>query len=100
MDLAKWWSDWQSADHAVKFDFRASVPDRILVRDFESFNDVGLLNNVLETGDDKAFLEIGCATGDFFRYMRIRHPKVPYNGVDVSRPAIERAKSKYPDGAF
>ena len=100
MDLTKWWADWQNLAHAREFDFRASLPNSILVRDLESFNDVRLLHEVLIGGRQKVFCEVGCATGDFYRYLLLRHPEAKYNGVDVSKPAIERARSKYPNGKF
>jgi hypothetical protein len=101
VDLAKWWSDWQSVDHATKFDFRASVPSRVLVRDFESFSDIQLLKEVLGgTSSSHLLLEVGCATGDFYRYLGIRYPGVRYSGIDVSNPAVTRARSKYPQAQF
>src|SRR2546429_1306148 len=100
MDLAKWWADWQNVDHAKKFDFRASVPNRVLARDFESFNDVRFLSETLAGTQEKLLLEVGCATGDFYRYLKFRHPSVIYRGADVSTPAIDRAKQKSPAGSF
>ncbi len=100
MDASKWWADWQNADHALKFDFRASVPQRVLVRDLESFNDVRLLKESLSPKEETLFLEVGCATGDFYRYLRIQYPRVGYRGLDVSRAAIDRARRKYPEGMF
>jgi hypothetical protein len=98
--LAKWWADWQSTDHAAKFDFRASVPRRVLIRDFESFNDVRLLNEILKTNQNAILLEVGCATGGFYRYIHTRYPKVMYRGVDVSMPAVDHARSNFPDAQF
>ena len=100
MDHTKWWEDWQNPAHAREFDFRAWAPNRILIRDLESFNDVRLLNEALLASPRKHLCEIGCATGDFYRYLLLRHPEVKYNGTDVSKPAIERARSKYPSGHF
>lgn len=43
---------------------------------------------------------MGCATGEFYRYVRIKHPTVRYYGIDVSKPAVALAQAKYPEGAF
>ena len=100
MDASKWWADWQNADHALKFDFRSAVPERILVRDLESFNDVLLLKQSVDANHGKLLLEVGCATGDFYRYTRIKYPRISYCGIDVSRTAVDRARNKYPAGKF
>ena len=97
---AAWYSDWQNAEHARTFDARSRLNDRSLVLNFESFNDVRLLRDSLEPKRRMSLLEVGCATGEFYRYLRIRHPQVRYTGIDVSRPAIVRAKEKYGSGRF
>ena len=93
----KWYADWQHQQHASHFDGRASLPDADLVRNFASFNDVRLLGERLERSRPVSLLEIGCATGEFYRYLKIVHPQVRYYGVDISHAAIARAKEKYPE---
>ena len=99
MELTEWLADWQHRQHAVSFDFRAAMPDGTLIREYDSFNDVGLLNERIR-GGASSVVEIGCATGEFYRYMNRINPSVEYWGVDVSEPALERARSKYPKGRF
>lgn len=96
----KWYADWQHEGHVELFDQRACLSDRDLVRNFESFNDVRLLKARLEETKEISLLEVGCATGEFYRYLRIRSPKVRYTGIDLSEVAIRRAKEKYPEGRF
>jgi SAM-dependent methyltransferase len=99
MGTAEWSSDWQHRQHAVSFDFRAAMPVGTLTREYESFSDVILLKEAIRRGlADVA--EIGCATGEFFRYLRTEYPNVRYRGFDVSEPAIQRALNKYPGGPF
>jgi SAM-dependent methyltransferase len=98
MEVAKWWTDWQHAQHAVSFDFRADMPDGTLIREYEAFNDVTLLNS--RVGSSTSLVEIGCATGEFYRYLRLKHPAVSYTGFDVSKPALDRARQKYPAAKF
>ena len=61
--------------------------------------DVSLLNERV-VPRHTTLLEIGCATGDFARYVRRRHRGIRYYGVDISRPAVARAREKYPGMDF
>jgi SAM-dependent methyltransferase len=99
MGASEWSSDWQHRQHAVSFDFRAAMPIGTLTREYESFSDVSLLKEAIRGGGADV-AEIGCATGEFFRYLRAECPKVRYRGFDVSEPAIRRALDKYPGGPF
>ena len=96
----RWYADWQRAEHARHFDGRAGLPAGILRRNFEAFNDVRLLSGRIDPALPTELLEVGCATGDFYRYLWLRFPRIRYTGLDVSRPAIDRAKGKYPSGRF
>lgn len=96
----KWYVDWQSQQHARIFDGRHLLSPRALVRNFESFHDVRLLRHRLDPRQSVNLLEIGCATGEFYRYLKITSPQVAYYGIDISRPALDMAKQKYPDAHF
>jgi SAM-dependent methyltransferase len=98
--MLDWYGDWQNRDHVRHFDFRSSLDDRNILRNYESLNDVRLLAERIDRTRELRLLEIGCATGEFMRYLRLRFPSIRYYGVDISRPAIERAMEKYPDGRF
>lgn len=91
-----WYRDWQHDQHAVSFDHRSGLDDRNLVRNYEGFNDVRLLREQYDRRRAMTLLEVGCATGEFFRYVRLRYPKAQYYGLDISQPALRRAKAKYP----
>jgi SAM-dependent methyltransferase len=97
----KWYEDWQAQKHVELFDFRSVLSDTDLIRDYERYNDVLLLNERLKkTKRSTALLEVGCATGEFFRYLRLKYPQVGYCGIDISEPALECARSKYPEASF
>lgn len=100
MNKLQWYTDWQSAEHARRFDFGLSLDIKNLQRSYESLNDVHLLNNRIERNQALTLVEVGCATGEFYRYLRIKHPHVNYFGTDISRVAITRAKEKYPQASF
>lgn len=95
-----WYTDWQSAEHARTFDIGPVLDDRNLVRGYEAYNDVRMLVERLDRGSDADLLEIGCATGDFYRYLRLQFPRVRYYGLDISEPAVARARNKFPQGKF
>lgn len=98
---SKWYQDWQAQSHAGLFDARSALPPRSLARNYESFSDVRILGEYLAHGvRGTTLLEVGCATGEFRRYLKLRYPGVAYCGVDISQPAITRAKEKYPEGRF
>lgn len=99
-DSLTWYAPWTTQDHAVQFDFRTQLDDRNAVRLYETLNDVRLLKEYLKQDGSKTLLEVGCATGDFYRYLTLQFPDVRYYGVDVSIPAILRAQAKYPEAHF
>jgi SAM-dependent methyltransferase len=95
-----WYVDWQDSEHARHLDARSTLPSRSLIRNYESFSDVLLLNERLEALRNPTVLEVGCATGEFYRYLRLKTPRASYAGLDISRPAVSRARKKYPQGQF
>ena len=97
---APWYADWQHQEHAKHFDQRSRLSDRGLVRNLESFNDVRLLCDHLREPLAGELLEVGCATGEMYRYLKLTQPAIAYTGLDISESAIERARSKYADANF
>ena len=69
-------------------------------RTYENFNEFRLFEEHRRELTGRTFSDIGCATGDLFRWLRSRHPEFRYHGYDISSSAIERARKKYPEGAF
>lgn len=95
-----WYRDWQHAAHAQSFDARTGLDRRNLIRNLEGFNDVRLLKERCDQRRAFSLLEVGCATGEFSRYLQLCYPRVHYYGIDISDPAVARAKQKYPDRVF
>ena len=97
---------WHSFLHRDTFDFRAHQPLRVLRRDYASLTDILMLNSsirCLRRSMDHALnfralhiLEVGCATGELYRYLSSIHRNIEYTGMDISRSCIERAVQKYP----
>jgi len=87
---------WKSEAHVQLFDIWSRAPLFVLRERYERFNEVKLLNASID-GHKQSFamLEVGCATGEFYRYFASRHPKASYIGCDISGAAIKRAQEKY-----
>src|SRR5438477_8613756 len=51
-----------------------------------------------ETADRVELLDFACGTGELLRHLqRLGRPSVSYQGVDISRSALEFARAKFPD---
>ena len=93
-------SPWQEQEHAVFFDGFWDWSNAAIKRYYESLNDIQMLRRAADRIKGRRLVEIGCATGDLYRYVRRYHPVFDYVGVDISVPAVARARDKYPTGAF
>lgn len=91
---------WCDPKHAEAFDFMHAMPDFILKKHYESFNEGQLLKDFLPLAGKATLYEVGCATGELYRYLRNNRSDLIYQGFDISEPAIQRAKQKYPQGSF
>jgi len=91
---------WQESEHADFFDARATLSARELRRCYESFNEFRLFLDHKGEIEGRLFVEIGCATGELYRYLRQYHPEFHYRGYDISHSAIARARQKFPEGRF
>lgn len=91
---------WKQKTHASFFDANALLTQSMLNKIYETKNEVRLLNRFKSSAGAKTLMEVGCATGEFFRYIRAKHPSFKYVGFDISPPAIEKAKNKYPETPF
>ena len=91
---------WHDPIHADFFDARAHYSLGRLRRIYENFNEFQLFLEYKGEIQGREFVEIGCATGELYRYLRGYHPEFSYRGFDISEPAIERARQKYPGGCF
>ena len=91
----QFYASWKEDAHAVHFDGLRFIPTPLLVRRWEGFNEVRLLAALLRREPRATVLEIGCATGEMYRYVARRHPQATYIGADISEPAIARAREKF-----
>ena len=91
---------WDDQTHAEHFDSLSSEPNFILKKHYESFGEGKLLKKWKPHNGKGMLFEVGCATGELYRYIHNYHRDLAYKGFDISQPAIERAKQKYPAGDF
>jgi SAM-dependent methyltransferase len=91
---------WADRTHAEVFDGLHIFPPSLLRMHYEGFNEGRLLAQYAQTVQGTRFYEVGCATGELYRYIRSYHQRFEYHGFDISEPAIARARQKYPDARF
>lgn len=92
---------WEKDDHVAVFDCYMYYPRLVLRRTLGSFNEFRLLRNLKKDRNEKfSLLDIGCATGEFYRYFKSVYPKIDYYGCDISKKAVERARLKFPGVNF
>lgn len=91
---------WKQKEHASYFDSNSVLSKSMLYKIYETKNEVLLLNKYKGNSGPKSIVEIGCATGEFYRYLRSKHPQFEYRGFDISPPALARARQKYPEASF
>ena len=91
---------WDDQTHAEHFDFLSTEPNWILKKYYESLSEGKLLKMWKPHKGKGRLFEVGCATGEFYRYIHNYRRDLNYTGFDISEPAIQCAKQKYPDGNF
>ena len=93
---------WDTDSHLQTFNVwnRQSNPHFNFV--YGCFSEQRYLRSALFSLTDPRILDVGCATGTTYRYLRnvSGGRKFSYLGVDLSQPAIDRAKSLYPGVDF
>lgn len=91
---------WSDQMHADVFDYLNKMPKYIVKKHYEGFNECRLLKLFKDDIQGNIFFEIGCATGELYRYISKYMRRFQYFGFDISEPAIARAKEKFPHGRF
>jgi hypothetical protein len=97
---SNWSAAWRGVEHQAEFDKLAQYSGKRLHQYWERFNEVNLLrsNAANIQGDD--LLGLGCATGEFYRYIRSVLPRFRYHGCDIDERLVNRARQKYPGTPF
>ncbi len=91
---------WADQTHAAAFDYTHRMPGFLLKQHYENFNEGRLLNAFADDIRGDRMFEIGCATGELYRYIKRYKSRFHYHGFDISAPGITRAQAKFPEGKF
>ena len=93
---------WEDDEHVRIFDWFSYFPTPLFLKQFEYFNEVRLMKEYFELNGskDKTMFEVGCATGEVFRYLQKRRFNCNYRGFDISEKAVNAAQRKFPNGQF
>ena len=87
-------------EHASLFDFWNRYSTSKLIRTCDTFNEFRLFRALVATKECRSLIDLGCASGGFYRFFRKVSPQLEYTGFDISEPAIKHARSLYPNGDF
>jgi len=98
---------WKAEDPYLDMDyatrqlgFSNQIPLWKLQRMYESFDDIQLLLTEIKSNRSQTLLEVGCSTGELFRYVSNFCKHLGYTGIDISKNAIAFAREAYPRGKF
>jgi SAM-dependent methyltransferase len=92
------YAHWDSEDHVVTFDMPTHMDHWTWIWHWNQFNYTKLARLVLPSV--ASITEVGCATGEYIRFLRKIGYRGDYIGYDVSCPAINRAQKKLPSERF
>lgn len=96
---------WQNDNHSKLFGKAIREKNTLyFLRKFKRYLPARCLNYVVNSYDTQnvSILDIGCAAGDFYAYLASIHSSVnwTYEGVDISKPAIEIARKHFGKDLF
>ena len=68
--MNKYLDCWQSDEHTVLFDSLSYIPTFYLKKTYSKYHEIKLLKRFLPQDDSISLLEVGCATGEIYRYFK------------------------------
>jgi SAM-dependent methyltransferase len=92
------YAHWDSEDHVMTFEMPTRLDRWTWIWHWNQFNYTKLARLILPSV--ASITEVGCATGEYIRFLRKIGYRGDYVGYDVSRPAIGRARKKLPKEKF
>ena len=95
-----YYAAWSKTSHAKTFNVWAGLSLKELRKLYESYNEIRLLLENKDSINGKTFVEVGCATGELYRYINHYHSQFDYYGFDISQVAIEYAKQGNTHGKY
>ena len=102
MTKEEFYQGWNTKTHLNEFDGWNAQTDSYFNFVYGCFAEQQFLKRAFFAMPNPQILDVGCATGTTFRYIRnfAKGSDFDYLGVDLSQPAIDRAKSLYPTANF
>lgn len=52
-------------------------------------------NQLRESVENISFLDVGCGTGDFFKFLKEKEIRSDYLGIDIYEPSIDKSKKRF-----
>jgi SAM-dependent methyltransferase len=95
-----WSAAWRDPQHKAGFDLYSRFSEKRLRQHWQRFNEVNMLRAKADRIQGNELLDLGCATGEFYRYCRSILPQFRYHGCDIDEQLVSRAREKYPDTHF
>lgn len=102
MTKGAFYQGWNTKNHLNEFDGWNAQSESYFNFVYGCFAEQQFLKQAFSRITNPRILDVGCATGTTYRYLRnfAEGKNFDYLGVDLSEPAINRAKSLYPAAKF
>lgn len=100
--LDEHYKGWNTSGHLETFDLWNGFSNRYFNYVYGSFAEQHYLNRAVRALDRPDILDVGCATGTTYRFLRNTNAEgtYTYRGVDLSEPAVRKSQSLYPGVDF
>ena len=94
------YAGWSKEEHKEAYDIWNRLSKSYFKFLFGCFYENKYLINHLKKNPNLSLLDIGCATGQLLRYLKLKKVLVDYFGVDISESCIQRAQEIYEKNCF
>jgi len=91
---------WNKEEHKKAFDIWNTMSKSYFKFIFGCFYENKYLINHLKKNPNLSLLDIGCATGQLLRYLKLKKVLVDYFGVDISESCIQKAQEIHEKNCF
>lgn len=97
--LDKEYLGWDTDSHVQAFDLWNKKSNFEFNFTYGNFAEQRYLLNHVKSNKGSSILDVGCASATSYRFLKnkLRNKDFDYTGVDLSNPALKRAKDIYPE---
>ena len=102
MNIDKQYEGWNTDSHLQTFNVWNRQIDMHFNFAYGNFSEQRYLRSVIQRLNTPTVLDVGCATGTTYRFLRnnVGKSAFAYLGLDLSEPAVEYASKLYPEATF